>query len=68
MINWHEEGNTRDPSVPAAVAESFNILNHSNVIEMNPFFGSGSSPIPTFDTPNKVGISRQLQFSIDFEL
>jgi len=42
-------------------------LNHSNVIEMNPFFGSGSSPIPTFDTPNKVGISRQLQFSIDFE-
>lgn len=49
------------------VAESFNLLNHTNVIALNQFYGTDSSPIPVFATPNKAGIPRQLQFSIDFE-
>lgn len=49
------------------VAESFNVLNHTNVVSLNQFYGPGSSPISVFATPNKAGIPRQLQFSIDFE-
>jgi hypothetical protein len=49
------------------VVESFNLLNHTNVVALNQFFGPGNSPIPVFTTPNKAGIPRQLQFSIDFE-
>jgi hypothetical protein len=49
------------------VAESFNVLNHTNVVALNQFFGVASSPIPVFATANKAGIPRQLQFSIDFE-
>ena len=49
------------------VAESFNALNHTNVAALNQFYGPENSPIPVFTTPNKAGIPRQLQFSIDFE-
>jgi len=49
------------------VAESFNVLNHTNVVALNQFYGSENSPIPVFTTPNKAGIPRQWQFSIDFE-
>jgi hypothetical protein len=49
------------------VAESFNVLNHTNVVALNQFYGPGNSPIPVFATPNKASIPRQLQFSIDFE-
>jgi hypothetical protein len=49
------------------VAESFNLLNHTNVVALNQFYGAFSSPHPTFATPNKAGIARQLQFSLDFE-
>jgi hypothetical protein len=49
------------------VAESFNLLNHTNVISLNQFYGAESTPLPVFATPNKAGIPRQLQFSIDFE-
>jgi outer membrane receptor protein involved in Fe transport len=49
------------------VAESFNLLNHTNVVSLNQFYGAESSPLPVFATPNKAGIPRQLQFSIDFE-
>ena len=49
------------------VAESFNLLNYTNVAAVNPFFGPGTAPIPAFDTPDRAGIARQLQFSIDFE-
>jgi hypothetical protein len=49
------------------VAESFNLLNHTNVSALNPVFGPSLEPIPTFATPNKAGIGRQMQFSIDFE-
>ena len=49
------------------VVESFNLLNHTNVVALNQFYGVESSPIPVFATPDKAGIPRQLQFSIDFE-
>lgn len=49
------------------VAESSNLLNHRNVIERNPFYGLGSTPIFTFGVAERAASSRQLQFSIDFE-
>jgi hypothetical protein len=49
------------------VVESFNLLNHTNVVALNEFYGSASSPIPVFAAANKAGNPRQLQFSIDFE-
>ena len=51
------------------VVESFN-LNHINVVinvvALNQFYGA-ESPLPEFATPNKAGIPRELQLSIDFE-
>ena len=49
------------------VVESFNLLNHTNVVALNQFYGAESSPIPVFATANKAGTPRQLQFSLDFE-
>ena len=49
------------------VVESFNLLNHTNVVALNQFFGPEDTPLPSFSTPNKAGIARQLQFSLDFE-
>jgi outer membrane receptor protein involved in Fe transport len=49
------------------VAESFNLLNHTNVVALNQFYGTQTSPLPTFAAPNKATIPRQLQFSVDFE-
>ena len=46
------------------VAESFNVLNHTNVVAMNQLYGQESSSIPAFTTPNKAGIPRRWQFSI----
>jgi hypothetical protein len=47
--------------------ESFNLLNHTNVVALNQSFGVESSSLPAFATPNKASIPRQFQFSIDFE-
>jgi outer membrane receptor protein involved in Fe transport len=49
------------------VAESFNLLNHTNVVALNQYYGAESLHLPAFATANRAGISRQLQFSIDFE-
>jgi hypothetical protein len=49
------------------VVESFNVLNHTNVVALNQFYGAEGAPIPAFATANKAGIPRQLQFSVDFE-
>jgi len=49
------------------VAESFNLFNHRNVAALNQFYGPGLTQLSTFATPNRAGIPRQLQFSIDFE-
>jgi hypothetical protein len=48
------------------VAESFNALNHTNVSALNPVFGPSLDPIPAFATPNKAGLARHVQFSVDF--
>ena len=49
------------------VVESFNLLNHTNVVALNQFYSPQSSPLPTFTMPDKAAIPRQLQFSLDFE-
>ena len=49
------------------VAECFNLLNHTNVIGLNQVFGPGAVPIPAYNTPDRASLSRQFQFSIDFE-
>ncbi len=49
------------------VAESFNLLNHTNTTAVNPFFGVGSAPAVWFNQPIDGLTGRQLQFSIDFE-
>ena len=50
------------------VAESFNLLNHMNVLAFNRAFGTGAAPIPTYSVPDKAALARQFQFSIDFEV
>ena len=47
------------------VAESFNLLNHTNVTALDSFFGIGA--LPWFGRPINALAGRQLQFSIDFE-
>ncbi len=49
------------------VAESFNVLNHTNVTAINPFFGIGAVPAPWLGRAIDGLAGRQLQFSIDFE-
>jgi hypothetical protein len=49
------------------VAESFNVLNHTNVTAVNPFFGAGYIAAPWFGRATDALAGRQLQFSIDFE-
>jgi hypothetical protein len=49
------------------VAESFNVINHTNIVSLNQFYGPDNSPLPAFNMPNKAGNPRQLQFSVDFE-
>jgi hypothetical protein len=43
------------------------LVSLTNVVALNQFYGPENSPIPVFTKPNKTGIPRQLQFSIDFE-
>ncbi|HEV2616908.1 MAG TPA: TonB-dependent receptor [Candidatus Acidoferrales bacterium] len=49
------------------VAEAFNLFNHPNVAEINPYFGSGALPLPGFGTPIEGLTARRVEFSIDFE-
>lgn len=49
------------------VAEAFNLLNHSNVTETNPYFGDGASPLPSYGEPIGGLSARRIEFSIDFE-
>ncbi len=49
------------------VAEFFNLFNHPNVLEINPVFGSGLTPIAGFGAPIEGMGARQVQFSLDFE-
>src|SRR5262249_23085658 len=49
------------------VVEAFNLLNRSNVSEVNPVFGSALTPSPGFRQPIAGTGARQIQFSLDFE-
>jgi outer membrane receptor protein involved in Fe transport len=49
------------------VAEFFNLLNHANVLQINPVFGSNLAPIAGFGAPIEGMGARQIQFSLDFE-
>ena len=49
------------------VAEAFNLFNRTNVIQINPVFGTGLTPLPGFAQPIAGAGSRQIQFSLDFE-
>jgi hypothetical protein len=49
------------------VVEAFNLFNHPNVLNVNPFYGSGVAPLQTFGMPTAFGAPRQVRFSIDFE-
>ncbi|HSU32535.1 MAG TPA: hypothetical protein VLJ11_14985, partial [Bryobacteraceae bacterium] len=49
------------------VAESFNILNHRNAIELNDVFGSASTSVASFGAPTATSTPRRIQFSLDYE-
>lgn len=49
------------------VAESFNLLNHTNVSLLNTAYGSESQPASSFQAPIAASIARRVQFSLDFE-
>jgi len=49
------------------VAEFFNLLNHANVSQINPVFGSNLTPAPGYGQPVAGTGARQIQFSLDFE-
>jgi Carboxypeptidase regulatory-like domain/TonB dependent receptor len=49
------------------VVEVFNLLNRTNVSQINPVYGSLLTPRLAFGRPIEAGIARQIQFSLDFE-
>ena len=49
------------------VVEAFNVLNRTNVTQVNTVYGPLSTPARSFLRRIDAGLARQLQFSIDFE-
>jgi hypothetical protein len=49
------------------VVEGFNLLNRTNVTQVNAVFGSALTPRGTFGHPIEAAPSRQIQLSVDFE-
>jgi len=49
------------------VVEFFNLFNHPNVVGVNPFYGSGAAPLPSYGATVSFDRPRQIRFSIDFE-
>ncbi len=49
------------------VAESFNLLNHTNVSLLNTAYGSNSASQVGFAAPIAASSARQIQFSLDYE-
>ena len=49
------------------VAESFNILNHRNITQLDPVYGSDLQSAPDFARPISAGTARRIQFSLDYE-
>lgn len=49
------------------VAESFNLLNHTNVVALNQFYGNIALTTSVIRYSKQSGYSEQLQLSLDFE-
>jgi hypothetical protein len=49
------------------VVEAFNLLNRTNVSQINAVYGPLLTPRPAFGRPIEAGMARQIQFSVDFE-
>jgi hypothetical protein len=49
------------------VAESFNILNHRNVIALNNIYGSNPTQASSFGSPIETSTARRIQLSLDYE-
>lgn len=49
------------------VAEAFNLFNHPNVAALNPDFGLGPSPLPSFGAAIADFGARVVEFSLDYE-
>jgi hypothetical protein len=49
------------------VVEAFNLLNRTNVSQINAVYGPLLTPRSSFGRPIDAGIARQIQFSVDFE-
>ena len=49
------------------VVETFNLLNRTNVSQINAVYGPLLTPLAAFGRPIEAGIARQIQFSLDFE-
>ncbi len=49
------------------VAESFNLLNHTNEALLNTAYGPSVSPRASFGSPVAASTARRVQFSLDFE-
>ena len=49
------------------VVEAFNLLNRTNVTELDAVYGPGTMPNTRFGRPIAASNARQIQFSIDFE-
>jgi len=49
------------------VVEAFNLLNRTNIVGLNPFFGPPSAPNPRFGKPLDAAAARQIEFSVDYE-
>src|SRR5207253_660030 len=43
------------------VAELFNLLNHTNVLQISPFYGDGPRPVSGFAQPTEALNARQIQ-------
>jgi hypothetical protein len=49
------------------VAEAFNLFNRANVAQVNPIYGTGVTPLPSFLQPLAGAGQRRIRFSLDFE-
>jgi hypothetical protein len=49
------------------VVEAFNVLNRTNVTQLNGVYGLGTSPVASFGRPILAASARHIQFSVDFE-
>jgi hypothetical protein len=47
-----------------AMIEAFNLLNHTNILNVNNTFGNGAAPLPTFGLPTAAGDPRQIQLGL----